>query len=156
MLARKPPRSHTFVWLPKDYALAPVVTSNARAQRPGRATRASVRWSAMLGSRRSLDDLIRLPQQRRWDRDAQGLGGLHVDDHLELGRLNHWEIGGLGAFENLAGVDADLPMCLRKVASIADQTARGNQLAPIVDRGQCVAGHQSNELIAPTNKERIG
>ena len=30
MLARKRPQSHTFVWLPRDNALAPVVTSNAQ------------------------------------------------------------------------------------------------------------------------------
>src|SRR5882724_2526296 len=31
-----------------------------------------------------LNDLIRPPQQRRRDREAEGLGGLEVDDQLEL------------------------------------------------------------------------
>ena len=42
------------------------------------------------------------------------------------------------------------------VGSIADQTAGGNQLAPIVNRGQCVAGRQPNQLIASANKEQVG
>ena len=36
-------------------------------------------------------------------------GGLHVDDQLELARLNDWWVGGLGTFEDSTGVDADLP-----------------------------------------------
>jgi hypothetical protein len=31
---------------------------------------------------------------------------LQVDGELELGRLQHWQVGGLGAFEDLAGIDA--------------------------------------------------
>ena len=37
--------------------------------------------------RRSLDDLIRPRQQRRWDGEAEGLRCLHVDDQFELHRL---------------------------------------------------------------------
>jgi hypothetical protein len=33
---------------------------------------------------------------------------LQVDGELELGRLQHWQVGGLHAFENLTGIDADL------------------------------------------------
>ena len=36
---------------------------------------------------RSLDDLIRPLEERRRDRQAEGLGGLEVDDQLELRRL---------------------------------------------------------------------
>ena len=35
----------------------------------------------------SLDHLIRPLQERRRDRQAEGLGGLEVDDQLELGGL---------------------------------------------------------------------
>jgi hypothetical protein len=50
---------------------------------------------------RSLDDLIRPPQQRRRDRQAERFGGLEVDDHLELRRLRDREIGGFRASEDL-------------------------------------------------------
>src|SRR5215467_10221565 len=35
----------------------------------------------------SLNHFIRPRQQRWWDRQAEGLGGLGIDDHLELGWL---------------------------------------------------------------------
>src|SRR5262249_5992621 len=47
------------------------------------------------------DDLIRPQQQRRWDREAKGLGGLEVDDQFELRRLLDGEVGRLGALEDL-------------------------------------------------------
>ena len=47
----------------------------------------------------SLYYLIRLRQQRRRDREAQRLGGLAVDDQLELRGLLDGQVGGLGAFE---------------------------------------------------------
>ena len=48
-----------------------------------------------------LDHLIRPLQKRRRDRQAEGLGGLEVDDQLELRRLLDGQLGGLGALENL-------------------------------------------------------
>src|SRR5262249_56018968 len=49
---------------------------------------------------RSLDHLIRPRQQRRRDRQAERLGGLEVDDQLELGRLLDWEIGRVRTLAN--------------------------------------------------------
>src|SRR3989442_9124886 len=51
-----------------------------------------------------LDHLIRPQQQRRRDREAERLGGLHVDDQLEFRRLLDGEIGGLGALQDLVDV----------------------------------------------------
>jgi hypothetical protein len=50
---------------------------------------------------RLLDDLIRPRQQRRREREAECLGGLQINDELELRRLLDWKVGGLGAFQNL-------------------------------------------------------
>src|SRR5262249_13441762 len=74
---------------------------NARARRPRVAARASVGWSVTSGRATSLDHLIRPPQQRRWDREPERLGGLHVDHQLELRRLLHRKVPGLGALEDL-------------------------------------------------------
>ena len=52
----------------------------------------------------SLDHFIGPHEHRRWDRQAQSLGGLKVDDQLELRRLLYWEIGGFGAFQNLVNI----------------------------------------------------
>jgi hypothetical protein len=57
-----------------------------------------------------MDHLVRPPQQRLRDRQAQGFGGLEVDDQLELGGLLDREIGGLGALEDLVYVSGRLPV----------------------------------------------
>ena len=54
----------------------------------------------------SLDDLIRPVQNRLRNRQADLLGGLQIDHKLELRRLFHGKIGGLGAFQNLVHVTA--------------------------------------------------
>ena len=46
------------------------------------------------------DDLVGPQQQRVRDCQAQRLGGLEVDDELELGGLLDRKIGGLGTFED--------------------------------------------------------
>ena len=48
-----------------------------------------------------LNHFIRLRQHLRRDRQGDLLGGLEIDDKLKLGRLLDWDIGGLGAFEDL-------------------------------------------------------
>ena len=52
---------------------------------------------------------IRPLQQRRRDRQAEGLGGLEVDDQLELRRLLDGQVGGLGAFQDLVHVERGAP-----------------------------------------------
>jgi hypothetical protein len=66
-------------------------TSNAPAQRPGSEQREPpVRCSGMLGSRRSLDNLICPQQHRRWNGEAENPGCLEVDPELKLVRLLDW------------------------------------------------------------------
>ena len=50
----------------------------------------------------SLDHLVRPQQQRRRDRQAERLGGLEVDDQLELGGLLDGEVGGFAPFRILS------------------------------------------------------
>src|SRR6516225_7653916 len=60
------------------------------------------------GAPRLPDHLVGGRQQRFRDGEAEKLGRLKVDDELELGRLQHRQVGGLGAVEDFAGIDADL------------------------------------------------
>jgi 7-cyano-7-deazaguanine synthase len=48
-----------------------------------------------------LNDLIRPRQHRLRDRETERLGGLEVDDQLELRRLLDGQVAGLGTLENL-------------------------------------------------------
>src|ERR1043166_4285981 len=57
----------------------------------------------------SLDHLVRLEEQRRRHREAKGLGGLEVDDQLELRGLLYRQVGGLGAFQDLIHVVGSAP-----------------------------------------------
>jgi hypothetical protein len=55
-----------------------------------------------------LDHPVGARERRRWPTEAQRFGGLEVDEQLELCRLLDWQVGCLLAFENSAGIDADL------------------------------------------------
>ena len=48
--------------------------------------------------------------------EAERLGGLEVDDQLELGRLHDRQVGRLLALENAAGIDAGLAICIGDTA----------------------------------------
>ena len=61
----------------------------------------------------SLNHLISGGQQRFRDGEAEGFGGLEVDDELELGRLHDRQVGRLGAVEDFASIDANLTVALR-------------------------------------------
>jgi hypothetical protein len=54
----------------------------------------------------SFDHLVGDGGQRWRNVEAVRLGGLEMDDQLEFSRLHHRQVGGLGAFENLAGINA--------------------------------------------------
>lgn len=58
------------------------------------------------------DHLIGAAEQRQRHVDAERLGGLEIDDHLDLGEPLHRQIGGLLAFQDAPDVDANQTECL--------------------------------------------
>jgi hypothetical protein len=49
-----------------------------------------------------LDHVIRPLQERRRDREVEGLGGPGVDHEVELRGLLDWQVGRLGAIQDLS------------------------------------------------------
>src|SRR4029077_5933427 len=97
--------------------------------------------------RNSLDHLVgELLQIRRYI-EAQGYGGLHVDDQLEFSGLDDRKVSDFRTFHDLSDVGAGLAPRLGQIGAIADQTTRSSIVAQWVERGQCMARCQRGELV---------
>src|SRR5262245_66420228 len=96
---------------------------------------------------------IRSPRRRARAATSEGktecIGGLEINDQLNLHRLLNRQVGGFLTLENAAGVDADLTVRVRKAVSIADQAACYGVLAKWVHRGHRVMRGQCDELLVP-------
>src|SRR6266851_6950014 len=94
-----------------------------------------------------LDHLIGPLQERLRDRQAEGLGGLEVDDQFKVRRLFDWYVGRLGTSEDLVHHDG------RPAEEIFETRAVGHQpptldeaLVPINRRNSRPGGQPSNPL----------
>src|SRR5262245_42890010 len=87
----------------------------------------------------SLDHLVDAANQRQRDGEAERLGGLHVDDEFDFGRLLDRQLGGLLAFENSACIDAERAVRIQNGAAVSHEAASAYKLAKLVDRGHTVA-----------------
>src|SRR5499433_2409285 len=90
----------------------------------------------------SLNHLIRPRQQRGRDREADGLGGLEVDDQLECGGLPDGKITGLRAFEDAVNVAGSLPPHISLVWPISDQAAPPHVDTKLVHGRKSMAQHK--------------
>ena len=85
---------------------------------------------AQMPGARLLDDLVRQDQQGRRYRNPKGLGGLEVNDELELQGLFHGQVSWLRPFENLVHVGGGAPVPLPQTDAIGHKTARLRIHAP--------------------------
>src|SRR6185295_18285009 len=83
----------------------------------------------------SLDHLIRPLEERLGDRQAEGLGGLEVDDQLELGGLLDREIARLRVLEDLVHVGRGA------APSYLDGSKKTLSFYPGVGRSSMVVAH---------------
>ena len=79
-----------------------------------------------------------------------------VDDELEFGRLQHRQVGRLGALEDVAGIDADLMKHIREVGAVAHQAAGRDNVAVLIGSRKSVARRQGGKLHAATVEETVG
>src|SRR5258706_4015260 len=99
-----------------------------------------------------LDHLIRPQQQRRRDREAERLGGLQVDDQLELRGLLYGQIAGLGALEDFIDVACGAPVESGTVVAIGHETTVSREEILDVYPGQLVLGGERQQS-GPMNHE---
>ena len=62
---------------------------------------AAARWALLF------DHLVGAAEQRLRNCEAEHLGGLQINDHLDFRGLLNWQVGGLLTLENLTGVEAE-------------------------------------------------
>src|SRR5262249_22111285 len=84
-------------------------------------------------------------EQLRRNFDAKCLRRIEVNNQLKFGRLQHRQLGGLGAFKNSAGINAKLTISICAVVSVTDESACIRELAPFIDRGNSLSCRQRND-----------
>src|SRR5205814_2167368 len=92
--------------------------------------------------------------QRQRNSQAEGPGGLEVDDQLKSCRLYHRQVGGFFALEDTTGVDAQLAIEVGPIGltrTVADQPSGKGIRRVRVACGHRMACRKRDDLVAPTN-----
>jgi hypothetical protein len=67
----------------------------------------------------SFNYIVSACQDRRRHFQPKCLGGVKIEDHLELARLYDRKFGRVCAIQNLANITAELPVCFGGISVIA-------------------------------------
>ena len=81
------------------------------------------------------DHLVGRHLQTLGHAESKHLGTREVDHKLDLGRLQHRQISGLGPFKDATGVEANLTIGIGLAACVAHETADRNEFAQPIERG---------------------
>ena len=115
-----------------------------------------VRFVPIAAIAHSLEQSVGSQQKLFWNYKAYGLCGLEIDHQLELSGLNDRQVGGLGAFENAAGINADLTISIGEARTVTHQAAILREVRKRVDASYPVAYGQGRNLVASVDEEPIG
>jgi hypothetical protein len=99
-----------------------------------------------LAGRPLSDHLVCLEEERRRDREAQGLRSLQVDDKLKCRGLLDGEVSRLGPFEDLVHVRGDALPLLGRTWPIAHEPTRLDKRTSPEDRRQPVFDGQIGDF----------
>src|SRR5262249_27537199 len=78
------------------------------------------------------------------------------DDRLRVAGLEDGKVGGLGAFEDATGIDADLTKRIRELGSVAHQPADLGILTLGIGRRNSMAHRLVGNVDAPAGEESSG
>jgi len=96
------------------------------------------------------DQLVGAPGQVERNGDAECLGCLEIDDHLDCRRPLDRQVAGFFALENAAGVNAGSIVGFRKIASVAREAAGPRERAKLIDCRDRMAPAQGAKLFTST------
>src|SRR5512132_611351 len=103
------------------------------------------------------DHLVGPGEQRRWDRHAQRLGRLEVDDQLELGRLLDRQVARPGALQDLVHEDGRALGHRQQTRAIGHEGPGQREFPEIAHRGQSVLrGKVGDDFPGQPRGHRIG
>src|SRR5262245_37167414 len=103
----------------------------------------------------SLDDLVSSGQDRLRDREAERLGGLEIDDQLELGGLLDGEIGGFCTFQDLVDVGCGAPGNVPTARPIRHEATDLRLLPLSAHRRQAALGCEVCDSCSVGTEERV-
>src|SRR5438445_10264822 len=96
---------------------------------------------------RSLDHLIRPLQERRRDRQAEGLGGLEIEEQFEFGGLLKGKVGGLDTLQDLVDVGGGASVQFTMVGGIGHQSPSQRVLLHVVESRDTAPCGKGNDLV---------
>jgi hypothetical protein len=129
----------------------PFYSQNGIMTRPAMSVLCQQRkWSGLF------DPLVGAGQEHCRHFDAKGLCGFQIDNKFEFDRLNYRQIGRFGAFENLAGVIADLTISVREADTVTHEATSHRILAELIDGRHTTFGRERDDPIASGIEEGIG
>src|SRR5262249_56716556 len=88
--------------------------------------------------------------------ETERLRRFEIKRQVEFHRLLDWQVGGLFAFENSAGVGSGEAKRIGNTRAVAHEATSGDRLAQIMDCWHRVARRQADKKIVSSPKECIG
>src|SRR5262249_43427617 len=104
----------------------------------------------------SFDHLVGDREHARRNVETKRLGGLEIDDELELGRLNDRKVAHLASLEDARNIGAGLSVAVREACAVAHQATVPHECLLLVDGWEGMLCSQRHDVVAAAVEEWIG